>query len=55
MTIVVIVAIRFCWPALPVAAVMLHIETPSEMLAVVIGAVILLAAALRDRLSGRSF
>jgi hypothetical protein len=47
-TIAAIVALRFCWPALLMAAVMLGIKTP-------VGLVILGAATLRARLNGGRF
>jgi hypothetical protein len=50
-----IVALRFCWPALLMAAVMLGIKTPGEMLGLSVGMVILGAATLRARLNGGRF
>jgi hypothetical protein len=47
--------LRFAWPALVMAFVLVGVTSPGTMVAVVIGAVIVAAAALRERLSGRPF
>jgi TRAP-type C4-dicarboxylate transport system permease large subunit len=52
-TAAVALIIAFAWPALIMGAVLLGIETPGTMFAVIVAAVILLALALRERLSGR--
>jgi hypothetical protein len=46
----VVLLLRFAWPALLMGAVLLGITSPGEMLGVVIGVIVLGAAALRERL-----
>jgi hypothetical protein len=52
-TVMAIVLLRFAWAPLLMGAVLLGVETPGEMVAALIGFIILAAVALRDRLNGR--
>jgi hypothetical protein len=51
-TVAVLVLLRFAWAPLLMGAVLLGIETPKDMAAMVIAIVVLAAIALRERLSG---
>jgi hypothetical protein len=51
----VILLLRFFWPAILMLFVFAGIASPAAMLGVIIGLTILGAAALRERLSGRTF
>jgi hypothetical protein len=49
------VLLRYAWAPLLMLAVLIGIKTPGDMLGVLVGLVILGAAALRERLAGRRF
>ena len=54
-TVAAIIVLRFFWPAVIMGFVLVGVTEPSTMLGLIVGAVILGAVALRERLSGRQF
>jgi hypothetical protein len=53
--IVVVVLLRFFWPAFLLLFIFAGVDSPSTMLTMIVGLVILAAVALRERLNGRRF
>jgi hypothetical protein len=52
-TVAAIILLRFFWPAVLMLFIFAGVDQPGTMAAVIIGLVIILAAALRERLAGR--
>jgi hypothetical protein len=50
-----LVILSFAWAPLLMLAVLIGIKTPGDMLAILVGLVILGVVALRERLAGRHF
>jgi hypothetical protein len=50
-----LIVLRFAWKPILMAFVLVGVTSPAAMLGVIVGAVILGAAALRSKLNGRQF
>ena len=54
-SIAALILLRFMWPAVIMGFVLLGVDSPGTMAAMIIGLVIILAASLHSRLGGKPF